>query len=74
MLVAKVSSEFFRWNSMLTNFNKGPCNVYGNTGQVIFFSGTKSCHGPVRFHLEITAWPRIRGKLNNLWPRTLVPQ
>ena len=44
--------------------DKGPCNIHGNTGPVNFFSGTKSYHGPVRFHLEKTAWPRIQGKLN----------
>ena len=53
---------------------KGLYNIYDDTGPVKKISGTKSCHGPVGFHLEITAWPRIRGKLNKLWPRTLVPQ
>ena len=48
------------------------CSWQYGTGKIL--SGSKSCHGPVWFYLEITAWPRSCNKLSNLWPGTLVPQ
>ena len=61
------ASRYYTWKLQ-------PREVYDTDVRVweLLISGTKICHGPIWFNLEIKQWPRIRNEENNVWPRAYI--